>query len=114
MRSFEKKHLEQLRPYLPECMVMLKSNGAFPLEKPCSIAAFGNGVRDTVKGGTGSGEVNSRYFISVENGLERAGFKIVNKEWSSKYSVYLKRAKEELYASIKKKAKEQKEQGGKH
>ena len=108
MRSFEKKHLEQLRPYLPECMVMLKSNGAFPLEKPCSIAAFGNGVRDTVKGGTGSGEVNSRYFISIENGLERAGFKIVNKEWSSKYSVFLKKAKEDLNASIKRKAKEQK------
>ena len=108
MRAYEKEHLEMLRPYLPECMVLLKSNGAFPLEKPCSIAAFGNGVRDTVKGGSGSGEVNSRYFISVENGLERAGFTIVNKEWSSKYSVFLKKAKEDLNASIKKRAKEEK------
>ena len=73
---YEEAHLKQLRPYLAECTVLLKNNGAFPLEKPCDIACFGNGVRNTVKGGTGSGEVNSRYFINIEEGLIKAGFRI--------------------------------------
>ena len=66
----ERKHLEMLRPVLSECTVLLRNSGAFPLDKPCRIAAFGNGVRRTVKGGKGSGEVNSRYFINIEKGLE--------------------------------------------
>lgn len=43
---------------------------------PRRIAAYGNGVRHTVKGGTGSGEVNSRYSVNVEQGLKDAGFTI--------------------------------------
>lgn len=108
MQPFEKDHIEKLRPYLPECMVLLKGNGAFPLEGPCRIAAHGAGVRDTVKGGTGSGEVNSRYFVSVEEGLERAGFTITNKEWPDKYAAFLARAKADFRAEIKRRAKEQK------
>ena len=57
MNRYEKENLERLRPYLAECTVLLKKNGAFPLEAPCRIFAAGSGVRDTVKGGTGSGEV---------------------------------------------------------
>ena len=68
--DYEKEHLAMLREGLAECTVLLKKNGAFPLGKPGRIAAFGSGVRNTVKGGTGSGEVNSRYFISIEQGLE--------------------------------------------
>ena len=54
--DYEKQHLETLRQSLAECTVLLKSNGDFPLEAPCSIAAYGSGVRRTIKGGTGSGE----------------------------------------------------------
>src|SRR5699024_11254283 len=61
---------------LAECTLFLRQNGAFPLEAPGRIAAYGNGVRHTVKGGTGSGEVNSRYSVNVEQGLKDAGFKI--------------------------------------
>ena len=107
MQPFEISHIEKLRSYLPECMVLLKCNGAFPLEKPCRIAAFGDGVRNTVKGGTGSGEVNSRYFVTVEQGLEQAGFTITNKDWPDQYAVFLERAKRDFRSSVKRKAKEE-------
>lgn len=96
MPAFENNHIKRLRPYLAECMVLLKRNGAFPLDGPCRIAAFGCGVRDTVKGGSGSGEVNSRYFTSIEEGLERAGFTITNKDWPDRFAPYLQRAKKQL------------------
>ena len=105
--TFEQEHIDQLRPFLPECMVLLKSNGAFPLEAPCRIAAFGHGVRDTVKGGTGSGEVNSRYFVSVQQGLEQAGFTITNKSWPDQFQPYLEHARAEFRRAIKRKARQQ-------
>ena len=58
--DYEKEHLEKIREILPECMVLLKKDGAFPLDGPCKIAAYGNGVRHSVRGGTGSGDVNAQ------------------------------------------------------
>ncbi|MBR2551691.1 MAG: hypothetical protein IKF05_01690, partial [Erysipelotrichaceae bacterium] len=56
-KPHEDRNIARLRNYLSECAVLLKKNGAFPLAEAGSIAAYGNGVRHTVKGGTGSGEV---------------------------------------------------------
>ena len=66
VQDFEKEHLSTLRSLAPECMVLLKSNGDFPLSEPGEIALYGSGARRTIKGGTGSGDVNSRYVISVD------------------------------------------------
>ena len=55
MEAYEREHLGTLRGYLADCAVLLKTDGVFPLAAPCALAAFGNGVRRTVKGGTGSG-----------------------------------------------------------
>ena len=74
--DYEKQPLQTLRQSLAECTVLLRGNGDFPLEAPWKVAAYGSGVRKTVKGGTGSGEVNSRYFITVEQGLKDAGFTV--------------------------------------
>ncbi|MDO5138522.1 MAG: glycoside hydrolase family 3 N-terminal domain-containing protein [Oscillospiraceae bacterium] len=92
--DYEKNHVETLRKGLAECTVLLKHDGAFPLEKAGKIAAYGNGVRRTIKGGTGSGEVNSRYFVNVEQGLKNAGFQITTDKWLNAY--------EEQYAIAKK------------
>ena len=81
LQNYERIHLERLRALLPECTVLLKNNGDFPLEKPGKIALYGNGVRRTIKGGTGSGEVNSRFFETVEEGFQKAGFEITTGEW---------------------------------
>ena len=85
MEAYEREHLETLRGYLADCAVLLKTDGAFPLAAPCALAAYGNGVRRTVKGGTGSGEVNSRFFVTVEQGLADAGFTLTTKAWLDGY-----------------------------
>ena len=101
----EIRHLEMLRPALSECTVLLRKDGSFPLDKPCRIAAVGNGVRKTVKGGKGSGEVNSRYFINVEKGLEDAGFTITTKSWLDAYDKVCSDAKEAFIRQVKAEAR---------
>ncbi len=104
MNNYEKENIERLRPYLAECTVLLKKNGAFPLDGPCSIFAAGSGIRDTVKGGTGSGEVNSRYFVNIEQGLKDAGFTITNPFWSDMYKAFNDKARRDFITGIRKKA----------
>lgn len=79
MYEHEKEHNEILRRFGAECAVLLKSDGTFPLDTPCDLALYGSGARQTVKGGTGSGVVNSRTFVTAEAGLEAAGFRITGK-----------------------------------
>lgn len=103
--DYEKKHLELLRGSLAECTLFLKQDGSFPLNSPCKIAAYGNGVRHTVKGGTGSGEVNSRYFVTVEQGLKEAGFEITTDQWLNAYDAANKEAHKAFVKEIKERAK---------
>ena len=106
MNEYEKKHNEIMRTLGSECAVLLKSNGAFPLEKPCRLALFGSGARRTIKGGTGSGEVNSRCFVTVEQGLEAAGFTIASKHWMDSYDIVVAEAHKAFIRSLHAKAKE--------
>ena len=85
MAEYEARHIETLRKGLAGCTVLLKKDGSFPLEKPCTLAAYGSGVRRTIRGGTGSGEVNSRYSVTVEEGLREAGFTLTGAEWHTGY-----------------------------
>ena len=106
MNDYEREHLERLRALAPECMVLLRKNGDFPLEAPGKIALFGSGARRTIKGGTGSGDVNSRFVISIEEGLERAGFTVTSKGWLTGYDVVREMASERFYAGIRQEARE--------
>ena len=103
--DYEQQHLAALRTSLAECTVLLKSNGDFPLAAPGKIAAYGCGVRKTIKGGTGSGEVNSRYFINVEQGLKDAGFTITTQKWLDDYDNTYLEAKKAFRARMKAEAK---------
>ena len=103
--DYEQQHLAALRTSLGECTVLLKSNGDFPLAAPGKIAAYGCGVRKTIKGGTGSGEVNSRYFINVEQGLKDAGFTITTQKWLDDYDNTYLEAKKAFRARMKAEAK---------
>ena len=105
MFDYEKEHLQALRPHLAECTVLLKTNGDFPLDNPCKIAAFGGGVRKTIKGGTGSGEVNSRFFVNVEQGLTNAGFAITTKKWLDAYDEMYVQARKDFIKQLKAEAK---------
>ena len=97
--DYERQHLEQLRALAPECTLFLKRSGKLPLPGPCEIALYGSGARHTVKGGTGSGEVNSRSFLNIEESLSRAGFQILTKDWLDRYDAVRKDA----YAAFLKK-----------
>ena len=106
MEAYETDHLAAVRALAPECMVLLRSNGAFPLAEPGEIALFGSGARHTVKGGTGSGDVNSRHVTTIEEGLEAAGFTIVTRPWLEAYDRIRLRAHEDFIADIRAEAAE--------
>ena len=63
-----------------EGMVLLKNDGTLPL-KTRKIALYGPGASMTIKGGTGSGEVNERHSVTVLEGLENRGFEITTRKW---------------------------------
>ena len=103
MEKYEIEHLNFVKSTAGECTLFLKRDDSFPLEKAGNIAAFGNGVRGTIKGGTGSGEVNSRFSVNVFDGLTEAGFTITTGEWLDAYD----RARAEKRAEFVKKIKDE-------
>ncbi|ORX78742.1 hypothetical protein BCR32DRAFT_294849, partial [Anaeromyces robustus] len=93
----ETKHINMLDEYLPECMVLLRKNGDFPLgDEVKQISFYGNGIRKTSKGGTGSGEVNSRYFENIEQAFTNAGFEILTKDYLDAYDKEYEKAYKKL------------------
>lgn len=105
LQDYEKEHISIMRKLAPECMVLLKCNGDFPLEKPGRVALYGNGARKTVKGGSGSGDVYSHTYSTVEAGLEAAGFTVTTKKWLEAYDSRFQAAWKDFVRSIKKQAK---------
>lgn len=68
-----------------EGFVLLKNeNGALPLQNQ-KIALYGMGARLTVKGGLGSGSVEERYSVNIEDGLRNAGYEISSQDWLNDY-----------------------------
>ena len=63
-----------------EGMVLLKNDGALPFRTK-RIALYGPGASMTIKGGTGSGEVNERRSVTILEGLEERGFTISTRRW---------------------------------
>ena len=68
-----------------EGIVLLKNDGVLPLREK-KVALFGAGASHTVKGGTGSGEVNERYTDSLLEGLKKAGFEICSDDYIRSYN----------------------------
>ena len=98
----EKRNMERARKIATQGMVLLKNNGALPLsDAGKKLALFGNGARRTVKGGTGSGDVNSRSVINVEQGLEAAGYTITTKAWIDRYDAAVEQARGEYFGKVK-------------
>ncbi|HEY7008705.1 MAG TPA: glycoside hydrolase family 3 N-terminal domain-containing protein [Jatrophihabitantaceae bacterium] len=72
-------------------MVLLENHDhALPMPKRSTVALFGVGAYATVKGGTGSGNVNNRYTINVRSGLENAGYTVTTSSayWGAMTSAY--------------------------
>lgn len=84
MSEREETHASLARKAAAESFVLLKNEGALPLRKG-KIALYGTGARKTVAGGTGSGDVQKRYAVSIEQGLENAGYEITTKTYLDDY-----------------------------
>ena len=97
LNIYENQHIKILEESASECTLFLKRNDEFPINNPGRVLLIGSGARLTIKGGLGSGDVESRYFTTCEEGLEKAGFIITTKEWLKQYpSLKEKKANEHL------------------
>ena len=88
LNIYEEENINELRKSAAECTLFLKKNYEFPIQKPGKVLLIGSGARLTLKGGLGSGDVESRYFTTCEEGLEKAGFNITTKNWLKQYPMY--------------------------
>lgn len=80
-RAYEAPHAALSRRAAAEGFVLLKNDGCLPLGAGSRVALYGAGAVRTVKGGTGSGDVNERRVVSIREGLENAGFEIADPGW---------------------------------
>ena len=103
----EKRNLDVAYRAACESIVLLKNEGVLPL-KTKKIALYGPGVSKTIKGGTGSGEVNERHSVSVLEGVQNRGFEVTTQKWITDYEqAYIdgqlahKKAQKEAVKSMK-------------
>ena len=85
-----------------EGIVLLSNDGTLPV-KPGDIALYGAGAKYTVKGGSGSGEVNERHSVSIYEGLKNRGFNILTDACLEKYDRVLSDARAAYEKEVKEK-----------
>lgn len=74
-----------IRKAAAEGIVLLENDGTLPL-KPGKLALFGAGAAGTVFCGTGSGYVFTPHPVSVQEGLENAGFTLTSSQWLKRFA----------------------------
>ena len=102
-------HAAVTRQSAAEGMVLMKNEKALPFgEKIKNVALYGNTSYDFIAGGTGSGNVNHAYVVSLLDGLKNGGY-TVSDELKTAYETYVndcKAAKEKEIAEMEKKDKQ--------
>lgn len=96
-----KSHALISRTAAREGIVLLKNDSCtLPLDKSKTnrIAAFGISSYDFIAGGTGSGDVNRAYTVSLTEGLTKAGLQL-NEPLSALYRDYIAKNNEKLPAA---------------
>ena len=72
-------------------ILILKNDGALPFRTK-KVALYGPGASMTIKGGTGSGEVNERHSVTILEGLQNRGFEISTMQWIEDFEQYYREA----------------------
>lgn len=89
-----------------EGMVLLKNEDhILPLKPGTKVALYGGGASKTVKGGTGSGDVNERESVSIYEGMKAAGYVITTENWIRDYDERYEKARIEWRDYILEKSK---------
>src|SRR4051794_19785372 len=75
--ALEQENAQLSKSAATQGMVLLENHDhALPMAADGTVALFGVGAYKTVKGGTGSGDVNNRYTVNVRQGLENSGYTV--------------------------------------
>lgn len=93
-----------------EGFVLLKNDDhLLPLQPETAIGLYGAGAAKTVKGGTGSGDVNNRATVTIYEGLLQGGFSItaVSAAWLKDYESCYDKARLDWKDEILRKTKEE-------
>ena len=108
MSQREKDNAILAREAAAEGFVLLKNEAqTLPLKPGTKIGLYGAGAVRTIKGGTGSGDVNNRYNVNIYDGLKNAGYEITSVEWLEGYDRGYLAARESWKAEIFRKLTEE-------
>lgn len=96
----EIEHGKLIRRAAAEGIVLLENQGILPLDKGTKVALYGGGARYMIIGGTGSGSVNNRKSVSIDEGLKNAGLQITTDEWLDDHDSVYKKTREQWMKDI--------------
>ena len=100
-----KAHAAVTRQSAAEGMVLMENKEALPFaENIKKVALYGCTSYDFIAGGTGSGNVNHAYVVSLVEGLKNGGYTISD-ELKSTYETYIADCKKKAEAEMEEKAK---------
>ncbi len=100
--AYEAEHAALSRRAAAEGMVLLKNDdGLLPLKKGSRIALFGAGAAVTIKGGTGSGDVNERRSVPIDEGLSCV-YDLTTKDWLAEYRSQYAQARKDWLDQVQK------------
>lgn len=98
--QLEAENRKCARKAAAEGIVLLENEDVLPIGKDEKLALFGAGAGKTIKGGTGSGDVNVRETVSVYQGLKAEGMEIVSEVWIKEYDQIYQNARESWKSQI--------------
>ena len=100
-----KAHAAVTRQSAAEGMVLMKNNKALPFNQDIkNVALYGCTSYDFIAGGTGSGNVNHAYVVSLVDGLKNGGY-VISDELKSAYETYIADSKKKAEAALEEMAK---------
>ena len=95
-----KAHAAVTRQSAAEGMVLLKNSNALPFSSSIkNVALYGCTSYDFIAGGTGSGNVNHAYVVSLLDGLKNGGYN-VSDELMAAYTKHIEAQKKEIDANL--------------
>lgn len=103
--QLELMHKDLAKKMASEGIVLLKNENFLPLAISQPLAVVGSGAGKTVKGGVGSGGVNSRENISIYRGLIESRANVITKDWIEEYEEHYQNARKQWKEKVLEEAK---------